>query len=353
MRKTTPRRDILAILGMVLMIAIPAVFTLRTVHVRPDQARPEANPSPHGYTVSLLLFLFPVLVLGALHMRRVKPVNHRRALLWAAGVISLMGFVLDTFFGHAFFIFRNEGATLGWRLPAWDWTTLQWVAAYLPVEEFAFYVLGALFVITTYLSLNDEWLSDYDPDVYWERAKRVPKLVHISWWSLVLWAALTGLGLLMKRFGPEPAGFPGYFLFVMTLGFLPTFLFARAIGPFVNWRAFAFAFAVLLLVSLMWEATLGVPYEWWNYHDQQMLGVRVLAWSALPVEAILLWLVIAWDCIIAFELFRVYFHMERPPRTALFGQAQSPDGASVPAKAHALVDGPPIRGVVQDTHTGP
>jgi hypothetical protein len=323
MRKTNPRSDIQAIIGMVLLIAIPAVLTLRTVHEKPGYAHSVVNPSPHGYTVSLLLFLFPVLVLGALHLQETKPVDHRRALLWAAGAISLIGFVLDTFFGYAFFYFENSGATLGVRLPAWDWATMHWVPAYLPLEEFAFYVLGALFVITTYLWANDDWLSDYDPNMYRDQAKRVPRLLHISFKSVLVWAAFIGIGLLLKALGPEPHGFPGYFLFVMTLGFLPTFLFARAIAPFVNWRAFAFAFSILMLVSLIWEATLGVPYNWWNYHDQQMLGLRVLAWSALPLEAVLLWLVIAWDCIIAFELFRVYFHMERPVRDALLGTGKA------------------------------
>jgi hypothetical protein len=49
----------------------------------------------------------------------------------------------------------------------------------------------------------------------------------------------------------------------------------------------------------------------------------VRAWADLPMEAVLLWLVIAWDCIIAFELFRVYFHMDRPVRAALLGQRQT------------------------------
>jgi hypothetical protein len=327
-RKTKPRNDILMILGMALMIAIPAILTLRTVKFRPDEARNQLNPSPYGYTVSLLLFLFPVVVLCIRHLRETKPKNHRRALLWAAGVIAMMGFTLDTVFGHAFFYFKNEGATLGLRLPAWDWTTSHWAPAYLPIEEFAFYVFGALFVIATYLAVDDEWLSDYDPDMRQEHAKNVPRLLHISWQSIGWWLGFTGLGLLLKKMGPEPDGFPGYFLFVMTLGFLPTFLFARAIAPFVNWRAFAFAFAILLLISLMWEATLGVPYDWWNYQDRHMLGIRVLAWSALPLEAVLLWLVIAWDCIIAFELFRVYFHMERPPAQALLGGAAPGAGGS-------------------------
>ncbi|MGH7655600.1 MAG: hypothetical protein ACREN6_13145 [Gemmatimonadaceae bacterium] len=319
-RLTKPRRDILALLCMVLVIAIPAMLTLRTVHEPPWRERPELNPSPYGYTVSLLLFLFPTIVLAYIHMQRVKPVDHRRALVWSAGVVAVAGFVLDTFFGYSFFVFKNVGATIGVRLPAWDWSALTWVPAYLPVEEFAFYVFGSVCVITLYLWANDEWLRDYDPDAHRARAKEVPKLVNISWASVGLWLGLVALGFVLKRLGPEPSGFPGYYLFIMTLGFLPTFLFIRAVGPFVNWRAFSFAFALLVLVSLIWEATLGVPYEWWNYHDGAMLGIRITAWSSLPIEAVLLWLVIAWDCVIAFEIFRVFFHMERSVGAALLGK---------------------------------
>jgi len=325
MRKTDPERDIRALLAMVLVIGLPAILTLATVRAKPADASHTVDVSPYGYTVSLLLFLFPVLVLTALHMRAHRPNVHRRALLWSAGAIALIGFLLDTVFGHAFFTFRNPGATLGIRLPAWDWSTLAWAPAYLPVEEFAFYILGSLFVIAVYLWANDEWLADYDPDAHRERSRAVPKLIHLSWGALATWLVLLGLGFAVKRLGPHPDGFPGYFLFEMTLGFLPTFLFLRPIRDFVNWRAFGFAFGVLLLVSLIWEATLGVPYDWWNYKHEQMLGLRVVAWADLPAEAVLLWLVIAWDCIIAFELFRVFFHMERPVRHALLG---APDRAS-------------------------
>lgn len=319
MRRTDPRRDIQALLWMVVTIALPAVLTLATINTRPEHASSVENPSPYGYTVSLLLFLFPVLVLAALHLQRHKPSVHRRALLWSAGAIASIGFVLDTIFGYTFFTFKNPNATLGLRLPSFDWATMHWVRGYLPVEEFAFYILGALFTIVVYLWANDEWLADYAPDEHRDLAKALPKLVHISWGSLGLWLGLLAFGFVIKRYGPHPAGFPGYFIFVMTLGFLPTFLFLRAIRGFVNWRAFGFAFGILLLLSLIWEATLGVPYEWWNYNHDQMLGITVLAWSDLPAEAVLLWLVIAWDCIIAFELFRVFFHMDRPVRAALLG----------------------------------
>jgi len=319
MRKTTPRQDILTILAMVGTLGLPAIFTLSRVSTRPESVHGVENPSPYGYTVSLSLFLLPVLVLMVFHMYRPKHHTHRSALLAASAVIGVLGFTLDTFFGHSFFTFRNEAATLGLRLPAWDWSALAWVPAYLPVEEFAFYILGALFTITAYLWFSEYWLQDYEPREYEENARAVGPLVQVSWWSLLVWAALLALGLAFKRVGPKPDGFAGYFVFLMVLGFLPTFLFLRAVAAFVNWRAFAAAYAALMLVSLVWEATLGVPYDWWNYKPQQMLGIQVNAWSGLPLEAVLLWLVIAWDCVIAFEIFRVFFHMDRKPMQALFG----------------------------------
>ena len=110
-----------------------------------------------------------------------------------------------------------------------------------------------------------------------------------------------------------------YFLFIMLIGFLPTVLFLETIAPFVNWRAFGFAYVNLTLISLIWEATLGVPYNWWNYRHDHMLGIKIPAWSSLPVEAVLLWLVVAWDCVIAYELFRVFFHMDRSVQDAMLG----------------------------------
>jgi hypothetical protein len=319
------RRDVLQILAMVATLAVPAFFTLRTVVETPWNARPAENPSPLGYTVSLTLFLIPVLAIGFVHVRWPRGPVHLRSLFWATGAIALIGFLLDIVFGYSFLTFKNAGATIGIRLPSWDWTTLQWVPGYLPVEEFAFYILGALFVLMLYLWLNDRWLARYDPHDIAQAAKDTPRLLNPSFRTLGVWLALTAAGVWYKFAGPRPEGFPGYFLFIMVLGFLPTFLFLRAVSPFVNWRAFAFSYGVLLLVSLVWEATLGVPYDWWNYKYDQMLGIEIMAWSRLPIEAVMLWMVIAWDCVIALEIFRVFFHMERGVKAALLG-APKPAG---------------------------
>ena len=44
-------------------------------------------------------------------------------------------------------------------------------------------------------------------------------------------------------------------------------------------------FIALVFVSVIWEATLGVPYQWWTYREDEMLGIFVTAWANLPLEA--------------------------------------------------------------------
>lgn len=318
MRRATPRRDILIILSTVLVVALPAFLTLATVRSAPGVQPPD---TPLGYTVSLLLFLVPVLAVGVWHLWHPKHPIHRRALLTAVLAITLIGVVLDFIFGYAFFTFPNPDATLGIRLPAWSFGEGRWIPDYLPLEEFGFYLFGALFVVAIYIWADLNWLPDYDFEDFETGARRVPRLVHFSPRALAFWIALLAAGLLYKKLGPHDAreGMPGYFIFQMVLGLLPNMLFVRSVWTFINWRAFGFAYGILLLVSLVWEATLGVPFGWWNYKGEQMLGIRITAWSDLPIEAVLLWLIVAWNCVIAYEIFRIYYHMGRRGREALFG----------------------------------
>jgi hypothetical protein len=51
--------------------------------------------------------------------------------------------------------------------------------------------------------------------------------------------------------------------------------FFRTAQPFSNWRAFGLTFFLILLVSLLWETTLGVPYGWWGYRPPAMIGIDV------------------------------------------------------------------------------
>ncbi len=51
--------------------------------------------------------------------------------------------------------------------------------------------------------------------------------------------------------------------------------FFKTAQSFINWRAFSFTFFLLLMISLLWEVTLALPYGWWRYRDEAMIGRSV------------------------------------------------------------------------------
>lgn len=311
-------REVGTILGMMLVVGIPALLTHATVQVPIWDRHTVASPTPYGYTVSLLLFALPVLVIGVDHLMHAHHAEDRKAFIQCAGLMTTLGALLDLFFGYAFFEFPNEGATLGIRVPAWSWGQMAWVPDYLPLEEFGFYVFGALFMVSTYLWADAHWLAKYDPDRY-RHAPELPKIVTISPWAAAVWAGLVGYGIVHTYL--FDGGFPGYFVFLMGAGVLPSLFLVRTVKRFVNWHALGFAFGGLVLISVMWEATFGLPYEWWTYKSDQMLGVYLRAWGNLPLEEVTLWFVGVWDAVMFYELFRIRHRMaDRKLRHALFGR---------------------------------
>ena len=52
------------VLAMLAMIAIPTAITLHTVHEPAPLVPINQHSTPHGYTVSLLLFVFPIAVIA-------------------------------------------------------------------------------------------------------------------------------------------------------------------------------------------------------------------------------------------------------------------------------------------------
>jgi len=75
----------------------------------------------------------------------------------------------------------------------------------------------------------------------------------------------------------------------------------------------------MLLVSLVWEATLAVPYNWWNFQRSQMMGIFVGAWSRLPIEEICVWIAVTYATVIVFEVVKVLLASERSVRESLLG----------------------------------
>jgi hypothetical protein len=300
-RKPLPT-DFKVLLGMVAALVIPFALTLRAI----TQSRPlvtdlAANPSPLGYTWSLSLFIVPIIALTAWLWQRKYNLVQKRAFWLTALLMSGCGILLDVFFGLSFFTFANRQAVLGPTF--WGYSFAEGWQKSIPIEEIGFYVFGILAVLLVYVWGDEFWFGAYNVDDGPRRGMRLREMVSIHPGSAIFGIALFGLGWLFKKFGPHPwhEGFPGYFLFLTAVAITPSILFFPVANPYVNWRAFSLAFLFILLLSLFWEATIAVPYQWWGYQPRRMLGLMLNGFSGLPVEAPLLWLAVAWGTIIVYE----------------------------------------------------
>lgn len=191
----------------------------------------------------------------------------------------------------------------------------------VPIEEFAFYVLGFLATLLTYIWCDEYWLGAYKVPDFQAEAREVGRVVQFHLPSLLVGVVLIVAGLIYKRFFSASAGtVPGYFIFLVSFALVPSlFLFPTA-RPFLNWRALSFTFFLLILISLLWEATLGVPYQWWGFQDRQMLGLYIDAWCRLPVEEIVVWMAVTSTTVIFYEVVKVFLAREGPWFEALFGK---------------------------------
>jgi hypothetical protein len=299
-----------ALLGFA-SIVVPAALTLNTVKQPGTLVIPTDNPTPHGYTVSLLLFIVPAALLLAWLLRHPNAPIERKAFFATIAAVFGVGAILDFFFAYTFFLYPNRGATLGVRLPAFSLAEMRWISDILPIEEFGFYSFGAFFMLATYVWADLSWMphrkNAKHPKVWAGEIGDGP-IIKIDWRVAAIGAVIIALAIAYRKLFVSEPGFPGYFVFLMCIGFIPTTMMFETAGPLVNWQAFTLMFTVLQLVSIMWEATLGVPYNWWNYHHNQMIGVFIGAWSQLPMESVLMWILGGWATVIAYEQFRLIFY---------------------------------------------
>src|SRR5438094_3605874 len=98
-------------------LVVPTAIALRTViHPAILQATSD-NPTPLGYTWSLLLFIIPISALGWWFACRPDLQFLRKAFWRTISVLAPLCFVLDLLFGNTFFTFPNKAATLGCEIP--------------------------------------------------------------------------------------------------------------------------------------------------------------------------------------------------------------------------------------------
>jgi hypothetical protein len=309
----SPRLSAWIVAAMLAMIVVPGAITLHTVNSPGTLQVLRSNPTPHGYTWSLLLFIVPIVVIGFWFLPDEGVEIPRRAFWWTIGILVPVGFGLDFFFAYRFFVFLNAGATLGIGAPA--------LGAPVPVEEYIFYFTGFLCMLLLYVWLDEYWIAAYNVPDYPGESKKLLRLFQFHPTSAIVGVILIVMALVYKKmFSPVPEGFPGYFTVLVVGGFIPAVSFFPTARPFINWRAFSLTLFFLLLVSMLWEATLAVPYQWWGYRPEQMMGLSIGAWAGLPVEAVCVWIAVTYGTVIVFEIFKLWQASGKTAKHAFLGR---------------------------------
>jgi hypothetical protein len=322
-----PRRsadaDFKVVFAMMAVLVIPAIIALLAIRQssQPVFSAQNLDPSPLGYTWSLGLFIIPTLTLTWWFVKHPHYHLEKKPYWLTVMILTPVGFGLDLFFGNSFFTFENTAATLGIRLPGYTFGQ-GWVADSIPLEEFFFYFTGFLTILLVYIWSNQYWFGDYDVEDYRKDAAKVDRILDFHPPLAVAAATLIVAAILFKKFAAPPEfrdGFPGYFTFMVVIGIVPTTVLFKKAKPFINWRAFSFSFFLMLFLSLLWEGAMGVPYGWWGYRPEQMMGLVIEPLANLPVEAATLWFLATWENIMLYEVVKIIVHGKRPLWEALFG----------------------------------
>jgi hypothetical protein len=317
------------VLLLLATVSLPVALTLSSVRIsafRPLGEVMSSNPSPYGYTISLLIFVVPILLIALWLITKQGIHISRRAFWWTIGILVPLGGSLDFFFAQFFLTFPNARATIGILAPA--------LGMRVPIEEYFFYFTGFLAVLLMYLWLDGYFLHAYSVPAFDDKRISINRLVGFHPDSVIVAALLIAFALVYKRFFThgEP-GFPGYFLFLTLSVLLPSMLLFPNVRAVINFRALSLTMFMTALTSLLWEATLAMPYGWWGYQHTAMVGVYISAWGQLPVEAVFVWLAVPYTTVIVYETIKCWKASGKSARVALLGHKSParPAPANVPA----------------------
>jgi len=348
--------NVRAVCAILLVLVIPAALTLYTVQIPMQRSDVAKNPTPLGYTVSLLIYLVPVLALhrwfsrkfdegGGMLRRAGRAVSRARTPVAAQALdyrrsafrrtlltLIPIGYALDFVFGLTFLTFKNPRATyFEYRFPAVDFS-IAGLKPHIPLEEFVFYTLGFIAILLVYVWCDEYWLEKYNVPDYTippgQRDRGLPPFVAqvMLLKPFVIAVLLVAAAWAYKKLGPHQYhdGFPSYFTFLVAASLLPSILLFRATERFINWQAVSLTMFWVALTSIFWEATLAAPYGWWGYNEWHMMGLFVGAWFGLPIEAVILWLSVTFTTVMVYETYKILICIRSVCgvswKTALFGQ---------------------------------
>lgn len=103
----SPRTSAWIVIAMLAIIIVPAGITLHTVRIAAVSQIASDNPTPYGYSWSLLLFVVPIVVIGGWLLPSERVRFSKRAFWRAIWILVPIGFGLDFFFAHRFFVFSQ------------------------------------------------------------------------------------------------------------------------------------------------------------------------------------------------------------------------------------------------------
>jgi hypothetical protein len=243
-----------------------------------------------GYTLALSIFVVPLFMHGWHAARSSGGIGA----LWTPSfrktiaTTFVIGFVLDVVFGGFFLTFPSSRGVLGATLPGYR-PGVGFVS-YIPVEEFAFYVLGMMWIVSNY-AFVDRFVA---PMHRRSEPRSLRSLISPSagWASALTIAAVLAAVVYFggsSSTSSDRSAVPGYAWFILLTTGTPPLLLSRRVGRRINPVALAVTFVLCTITSIIWEPSLGLPLGWWGYNPRYMCGLKIDGWFALPIEAVGFW----------------------------------------------------------------
>jgi hypothetical protein len=190
----------------------------------------------------------------------------------------------------------------------------------VPIEEYVFYFTGFLAVLLIYIWLDEFWLSAYHIREDAEERRQFEKLLQFHPLSLIACIILIAFVIVLRHLlMPHSPGFPGYAIFLILIALAPSTVLLPAARPVINWRALSLTLFIIALTSMLWEATLALPYGWWNFQPAQMVGLPIIAWDSLPIEEVFVWIAVTYVTVVTYEIVKRWKSSGRPMKHAFWG----------------------------------
>jgi len=188
--------------------------------------------------------------------------------------------------------------------------------------------LGGMAIMLVYLWADEYWMKRYNvrqrrwnQEIFGDDFR----LIRISLPSIAVGIVLFAAAIFIKAYLGHGAWPPPYYAtFLIAAALVPAIFAFESMSKLVNWRAFSFTCLYVLVTSCIWEVTLGIARSWWWYkRPPGVMGWYIPAFGRAardyPMEALIVWLVVTFDTVFAYEFAKGVLHDKRSVRATLFG----------------------------------